>query len=673
MRKFVSLFLSLLLILMIMPMGIFTASAATSGTTGDCTWTLDGTVLTISGEGKMWDYYSTVPWGTSITKVIIEDGVTSIGDYAFYNCSSLTSIDIPDSVTSIGGYAFSYCSSLKNVYITDIGAWCNIKFGDYYSNPMCYAENLYLNNKLLTKATIPEGITKIGDYAFSNCSSLISIDIPDSVTSIGDYTFYNCSSLTNINIPNSVTSIGHSAFSYCRSLTSIEIPDGVTSIGDYTFHNCSSLTSINIPDSVKSIGDDTFEGCSSLIIIEIPDGVTSIGEHAFSYCSSLISIDIPDSVTSIGWHAFFYCSSLTSINIPDSVTSIGDSAFNYCYSLENVYITDIEAWCKIGFEDNSSNPMYYAENLYVNNQLLTDVKIPDNTEIINSYNFYNCKSIESVFIPKSMILIKQDAFYNCSGIKNVYYEGTAEEWAEVTVLSGNDYLKNATVYYNSTGIPGGVASVEISILPQKVQYIENEEELDLTGGVLTVNYEGGATQDIDLATLNAEGFDNTVLGKQTLTVKYGEFSAEFEVEVISRPIFLMAVLNSPIKTEYVSGESLNLTGGKIAVVYPEGNYETFDITADMVSGFDGKKTGTQILTVTYKGYTDELIVCVFLNGDSDGDGNINISDLAVMRNGFIESDGNMNDRWDVTGDGKVDALDLVRLKKYVAGLKVELL
>jgi len=210
-------------------------------------------------------------------------------------------------------------------------------------------------------------------------------------------------------------------------------------------------------------------------------------------------------------------------------------------------------------------------------------------------------------------------------------------------------------------------------LPQKVQYIENEEELDLTGGVLTVNYEGGATQDIDLATLNAEGFDNTVLGKQTLTVKYGEFFAEFEVEVISRPIFLMAVLNSPIKTEYVSGESLNLAGGKIAVVYPEGNYETFDITADMVSGFDGEKTGTQILTVTYKGYTDELIVCVFLNGDSDGDGNINISDLAVMRNGFIESDGNMNDRWDVTGDGKVDALDLVRLKKYVAGLKVELL
>ena len=252
---------------------------------GNLTWKLDADgTLTISGTGAMkdYDYYNNPSPASqkkdSVKKVVIEDGVTSIRNSAFYDCNSLTSITIPNSVTSIGAYAFSNC---------------------YY----------------LTNITIPNSVTSIENYAFRSCSSLTSITIPDSVTSIGKLAFYSCDSLTSITISNSVTSIEERAFAYCSRLTSITIPDSVTSIGEAAFAGCSSLTSITIPDSVTSIGAYAFQSCSRLTSITIPDSVTSIGAYAFSDCWDLTSITIPDSVTTIGESAFNACSSLTTISL----------------------------------------------------------------------------------------------------------------------------------------------------------------------------------------------------------------------------------------------------------------------------------------------------------------------------------------------------------------------
>jgi hypothetical protein len=241
-----------------------------SGTTGACTWKLDdkGTLI-ISGDGEMEGYTSSnkAPWGQKITNVIIKNGVTSMGADAFYSCDSLTSITIPnsirsigsrafyscsnlesitigDSVTNIGSDAFYECSSLKNVYITDIAAWCKISFSSYYSNPLYRAENLYLNDELVTDLIIPNSVTTIKSSAFNNCTSLTSITIPDSVTSIGSAAFNNCTSLTNITIPNSVRSIVSYAFNNCTGLTSITIGDSVTSIGDRAFYNCTNLKTV---------------------------------------------------------------------------------------------------------------------------------------------------------------------------------------------------------------------------------------------------------------------------------------------------------------------------------------------------------------------------------------------------------------------------------------------
>ena len=183
---------------------------------------------------------------------------------------------------------------------------------------------------------IPDGVTKIGDYAFSCCSSLTSVTIPDSVTSIGNDAFFNCIGLTSITIPDSVMKIGDYAFYGCSGLTSVTIPDSVAKIGDYAFRNCSRLTSVTIPDSVTSIGWSAFSGCSSLTSVTIGNSVTSIGESAFSDCSSLTSVTIPDSVKKISFWAFRGCSSLTSVTVGGSVKTIEWGAFDGCINLKNV-------------------------------------------------------------------------------------------------------------------------------------------------------------------------------------------------------------------------------------------------------------------------------------------------------------------------------------------------
>ena len=203
---------------------------------------------------------------------------------------------IPEGVTSIGNWAFKGCSSLTSV-------------------------------------VIPEGVTSIGDLAFNGCSSLTSVVIPEGVTSINDGAFYKCSSLTSIVIPEGVTYIGREAFRYCSSLTSVVIQEGVTSIGASAFCYCSSLASVVIPESVTSIGTGAFSSCSSLTSIVIPASVTSIGDWAFNCCKRLTSVVIPEGVTSIGNWAFNCCKRLTSVVIPEGVTSIGDSAFNGCRGL----------------------------------------------------------------------------------------------------------------------------------------------------------------------------------------------------------------------------------------------------------------------------------------------------------------------------------------------------
>ena len=389
----------------------------------EITWTLSDGTLTISGTGEMPNYSlvnQNQPWSSkksTIKKVIIENGVTNIGKYTFYNCSNLTSITIPESVTSIGEFAFSYCKSLTSVTIP---------------NSVTIIGNSAFQGCGLTSITIPNSVTSIEKYTFAYCPSLTSVTIPNSVTSIKDEAFYSCSALTSVTIPKSVTNIniGSGIFSKCSSLNSITvekgntkydsrddcnaiietksntliascnntfIPNSVTTIGSFAFAN-SSRSSITIPATITEIRIRAFSGCSDLTsvtvekgntiydsrekcnaIIEtksnslivgcrntvIPSSVTSISNWAFEWCKSLTSISIPNSVTSIGINAFSGCLGLTSISIPNSVTSIGINAFAYCSGLTSITceaITPPNCGSSCFYDINKSIPVYVVAN-----------------------------------------------------------------------------------------------------------------------------------------------------------------------------------------------------------------------------------------------------------------------------------------------------------------------
>ena len=361
---------------------------------------------------------------SSLTSVTIPNSVTSIGNEAFYNCSSLTSITIPNSVTSIGDWAFYNCESLtKTNYTGDIAGWCNIEFVDSYANPMCYSHNFYINDQEIKDLVIPNTVGSIHNYAFYNCSSLTSITIPNSVTSIGDVAFSSCSSLTSVTIPNSVTSIGEWAFQVCHSLTSITIPNSVTSIGGRAFEDCRSLTSVTIPNSVTSIGDNAFYGCNidSIILsasdiatfcqgntndllrqqditsprkllikdvetkeIDIPNSVESIKPYAFYNCIDLNKVSLSNnSVKTIGNSAFIGCSGLTSVTIGNCVTSIGDDAFRDCSNL-------------------------------------TSITIPNSVTSIGYCAFAGCTGLNRLDLGTGITNISNNAFNGCSKLYDIY-------------------------------------------------------------------------------------------------------------------------------------------------------------------------------------------------------------------------------------------------------------
>ena len=365
--------------LLVLLCGVAAAEGTTIVDSGNCgaigssvTWQLDSAgTLTIAGTGDMEDYpytdYTSVPWysdRTSIRNVIVEEGVTSIGDCAFWGCSNLTGISIPAGVTSIGEFTFNSCSSLTGVSIPE-----GVTSIDTYAFAGCSS---------LASVSIPDGVTYIGSSAFSGCSSLTSISIPEGVTSIGRRAFLGCSNLTTISISASVTSIGVETFDDCSGITSIytdslegwlrisfsdvysnplqskiatlyisgnpvtkiTIPDGITAINDYAFYGYANMTGISIPTGVTSIGTSAFSGCSNLTGVSIPGSVTSIGDSAFSGCSSLTGVSISEGVASIGTYAFFGCSGLTGVSVPEGVTSIGDYAFRNCTSLTSVSLPE---------------------------------------------------------------------------------------------------------------------------------------------------------------------------------------------------------------------------------------------------------------------------------------------------------------------------------------------
>ena len=418
-----------------------------------------------------------------LTSITIPNSVTSLGQGCFLGCIRLTSITIPNSVTSLGENCFSWCSSIERMVVDAANPV-------YDSREDCNAIIHTSTNELVAgckNSQIPNSVTSLGNWCFSDCSSLTSIAIPNSVKSLGERCFNGCSSLTSITIPNSVKSLGYECFRGCSSLEHMvvdadnpvydsredcnaiihtstnelvagcknsQIPNSVTSLGDKSFSGCSSLTAITIPNSVKSLGVDCFLGCSSLTSITIPNSVRRLGDYCFYDCSSLASITIPNSVKSLGYKCFFGCSSLTAITIPNSVTSLGGSCFYDCSSL-------------------------------------TSITIPNSVLSLGCFCFYGCSSLTAIYMLPS---IPPSADYNTfdnTPLETVY---VVDEDAKKAYQ-----IRNPWKAYEIVVMPTGIEELETDkTAPTIIGYYDLNGKL-INGkqrGAVIVRYSDGTTRKV---------------------------------------------------------------------------------------------------------------------------------------------------------------------------------
>ena len=445
------------------------ATELTTGASGDCgkdgsnvTWTLDSTgLLTISGEGEMADYYS--PWydqKESIKRVVIENGVTSIGANAFRDCTGLTSVTIPDRVTSIGYYAFHGCTGLTSVTIPDSVT----SIGDYAFHG-CTG---------LTSVTIPNSVTDIWDGAFSGCTGLkeviynakaaaglteysrvfegagtaadgMKVVFGESVKKIPDYLFYNCTGLTSVTIGSGVTSIGYYAFSGCTGLTSVTIPDSVTSIGDNAFNGCTGLTNVEIPNSVTSIGERAFSGCTGLKEVIYNAKAVTYNSHVFENAGTAadgMKVVFGESVEKIPDNIFSNCESLTSVTIGSNVTSIGNNAFLGCKGLVEISYNARAAEYSDYFAFNNAGTAARGLKVIFGESV---EKIPDGL-------FYDCTALTGVTIGSTVICVGNDAFYQCERLTNVVIPDS------VTTI-GDGAFNGCKSLASSVEIPNSVTSI----------------------------------------------------------------------------------------------------------------------------------------------------------------------------------------------------------------------
>ena len=307
---------------------IIVYAGETSGKCGDnLTWRLDTTgVLWISGTGDMYDYTSSNTLfynNESIKKIVIKDGVTSIGFQAFAGCSNLKSVELGKNIERIGQHAFCDC-----IGITDITLPESVTKIDRYA---------FLGCSKLKHITMSENISSIGDGAFKDCTSLLDIALPENITSINELTFCNCKSLKELVIPEKVEKIGVAAFFSCESLESIVVPEKVTEINYNAFKECKNLKSCQLPGGLTKIDEAIFSGCINLSEITIPCNVTSIGVKAFYQCESLKKLSIPESVTNIG-KCTFQNSAIEEITVPENITVIKEGTFSGCSKLKKIFL-----------------------------------------------------------------------------------------------------------------------------------------------------------------------------------------------------------------------------------------------------------------------------------------------------------------------------------------------
>lgn len=434
-------------------------------------WEFDSATATLTfyGEGEMYDYEtasaSRPAWYanySSVQHVVLSEGITRVGNYAFYGFNKITDVSFPSTLQELGTGAFWNCSKLNNVVLPanleTLGGYAfyncqgltalSFNSGLRSIGSSCFQNCYYLAGELV----LPEGLEALGSYAFSNCRSYTAISIPGSLKTVGEYAFSNCYGFTELSLGEGVERIGRSAFNYCygfteltlpaslrelgtscfqacSGITSVTIPAGVTTVSTHVFSNCTNLSTAVILAPWESIPDSFFYYCSKLEHLSFPQTVTKLGVNTFGYCKLLTdfslfskvtefgsqcfqgtgfaSVTLPEGVTVIPTAAFAYNTSLVSVTFQGPVTAIGSEAFRGCTNLENFQLPD--------------SLLTLGARAFYGCQKLPSVTIPEGVTTVNSSTFYNCYGLESVTLPNSLSLIDQNAFCYCTALTEVTF------------------------------------------------------------------------------------------------------------------------------------------------------------------------------------------------------------------------------------------------------------
>ena len=553
-------------------------------TSGDFTNTFqtEGNFITFT-NGSTKYLYSVVDKTVTEANILESYGITAIYTNAFYGCSNLTTVTIPSTVTSIYGSAFEGCTALTRVNTPSLQSWLNIGFSNSFSNPLYYAKNLYVNGNLLTNLEIPEGTTQIKSYAFYG-SNITSVTIPSSVTSISSSAFSDCSALTRVNTP-SLQSWLNISFSGSSSnplynaknlyingslLTNLEIPEGTTQIKSYAFYNCTGLTVVTIPSWVTSIGSYAFSYCSGLTSVTIPSSVTSFGNYIFQDCINLREITLPNTITSLNW-IVRYCTNLKSLTIPGSIKSISNNQYMYNCGVESV-------------------------------------KLMNGVTTLGYYAFDGCSYLTTMYLPTTITSISG---YNAlpSKLQTLYYQGTPEQFAQITVDSDNQTkINKATIIYNYQGDSGW-----------ELRDVITPATCTTTGTGTYVNF-WGETKEDTIPTKHSSIVDGKCTECGVTVYNYTAVSGTYGFEKNDEGKYVCN--NSYIDSSTATARLYATTNTTLIIRYnidTEGGFDKFKITIngvalDSVNNISGLKSGEVTITLN----SSDIVVFTYTK---DGSGN----------------------------------------------------
>ena len=478
-----------------------------SGTCGEsATWSISAEgVLTISGTGAIGDYSENdAPWQSlraDITAIVIEKGITRIGNYAFHDCRVATSAALPEGLVEIGENAFRSCGALEGINLppelTTIGIGAFYYTSALTSITIPGSVETFLdafNDSGLETVTIENGVDEVDSYAFCNCYHLKSVTLPDSIQSIGNYAFSGCQQLEELDLPDGITSFGEYAFANTAisefefpegasinagvlqntSITSIVIPQGVTTIGQNAFYGCENLATVTFPSTLTRIEGGAFS-YTALTSLNLPDGVTHIGHSAFRECNVLETVTMTDSVTTMDDNAFDHCDILRSVTLSDQIETIGLQTFSQCKKLETIHLP-------ASLKTIGNDAFQYCESL-------RSLTLPDGTESIGSLAFRGCSVLEAVVIPASVTSIdsgwNNNSVFAYCGVLTLYVtpDSHAEKYAKERGITYEYLAEGKTVRLDVVGEDGNPLDEE----DYSIRWYENGERLSASGGSIGVD------------------------------------------------------------------------------------------------------------------------------------------------------------------------------------------